>query len=211
MNTVLLAPLPPDFLPDLLMGVVVNFRIAILSLLLGMMMGAPLAAGCAGQGGWRAVPRGVVELMGAAPTFMVMFFLLNVVPRDLVLFGQAFRVSGEFAVIVSLVPYSASYVAQNGAVALQEWRRGARGAALLLLPNLARAFFVLVMASSAGAAIGVTEGITVIRREADHLHSLPERLRLFAIGIAVFAMLLHGGFALVSLLRRRLEARFSVR
>ena len=67
------------------------------------------------------------------------------------------------------------------------------------------------MASSAGAAIGVTEGITVIRREADHLHSLPERLRLFAIGIAVFAMLLHGGFALVSLLRRRLEARFSVR
>lgn len=211
MNAALLAPLPVDFLSDLLMGVMLNLRIALLALVLGVVLGAPLAVGCAGGGGWRALSLGLVELLGAAPSFLVMFLLLNAVPRDLLLVCQKLRVSVELAVIVSLVPFSAAYVAQNGAVALAAWRRRAYGAALLLLPNLARAFFVLVMGSAAGAAIGVIEGITVIRRAAEHLPSLADRLRLFAVGIAVFAVLLHGGFALVSVLRRRIELRLAGR
>jgi hypothetical protein len=39
------------------------------------------------------------------------------------------------------------------------------------------------MSSSAGAAIGVSEGITVILRQADLLPSLDDRLVLFALGI----------------------------
>jgi hypothetical protein len=95
-------------------------------------------------------------------------------------------------------------VADNGAEALQQFRRGSPLGALLFLPNITRAFFVLVMSSSAGAAIGVTEGIAVILREAALLPGLADKLVLFAIGILLFGVTLQVGFAIIRLLQRHL-------
>ena len=119
--------------------------------------------------------------MRAAPTFVVMFFLLNVLPhRD--------ALSGVVIVAVSLVPYAAAYVADSGADALRQFHSGSPLAGLLILPNIARAFFVLVMSSSAGAAIGVPEGIAIILRQAEKMPSTGDMLVLFAIGIACFGI-----------------------
>jgi hypothetical protein len=107
-------------------------------------------------------------------------------------------------VALSLVPYSASYVADNGAEALKQLRAGSPLGALQFLPNVTRAFFVLVMSSSAGAAIGVTEGIAVILRESVLLPSLGDKLVVFAIGILFFGVTLQVGFALMRLVQRRL-------
>ena len=74
----------------------------------------------------------------------------------------------------------------------------------LFLPNIARAFFVLVMSSSAGAAVGVTEGIAVILRQAEKLPTIGDKLLLFAIGIACFGIPLQAGFAAVRLIQGRL-------
>ena len=59
------------------------------------------------------------------------------------------------------------------------------------------------MSSSAGAAIGVTEGITVILRQAEQLPSFDDRLVLFAIGIVMFGIPLQIAFALIGLIQRR--------
>ena len=75
--------------------------------------------------------------------------------------------------------------------------------AFLFLPNITRAFFVMVMSSSAGAAIGVTEGITVILRQAEQLSDFDDRLVLFAIGIVLFGIPLQAGFMVMSLFQRR--------
>ena len=83
--------------------------------------------------------------------------------------------------------------------------RGSPLGALLFLPNITRAFFVLVMSSGAGAAIGVPEGIAVILRQAEQLPSLGDRLVLFAIGIVFFGIPLQAGFALMSFLHRYLR------
>ena len=61
------------------------------------------------------------------------------------------------------------------------------------------------MSSSAGAAIGVTEGITVILRRAEQFPSLDDRLLLFALGIVMFGIPLQLGFALISYIQRRLS------
>jgi hypothetical protein len=61
----------------------------------------------------------------------------------------------------------------------------------------------MVMSSSAGAAIGVTEGITVILRQAEQLPSFDDRLVLFALGIVLFGIPLQAGFMLMSLFQRR--------
>ena len=196
--------LSADFIPDLLAGMVVNFEIAAIALAVGLALGALLALARLGGGVLGAAATSLIGLMRAAPTFVVMFFLLNIIPRDATLFGIGVAPSGIMIVALSLVPYSASYVADNGAEALRQLRAGSPLGALQFLPNVTRAFFVLVMSSSAGAAIGVTEGIAVILREAVLLPSLVGKLVVIAIGILFFGITLQAGFALMRLLQRHL-------
>jgi ABC-type arginine transport system permease subunit len=196
--------LATDFLPLLLAGMAVNFEIAAIALVLGLVVGLVLTAGRLSGGVIGGSAAAAIALLRAAPTFVVMFFLLNSIPRDATLFGVPVAVSGVMAVALSLLPYAAAYVADSGVDAMQQLRKGSPLGALLLLPNLARAFFVLVMSSSAGAAIGVNEGIAVILRQAEQLPALGDRLVLFAIGIVCFGIPLQLGFALIRALQRRL-------
>ena len=202
-----LADIWGDYVPSLLGGMATNFEISIVALLLGLVIGIPFAA-LRLYGGRAGVTFAVtvVSLMRAAPTFVVMFFLLNVV-RDVTLFGEKLAMSGVVTVAVSLVPYSAAYTADAGVEALRQWDRGSPLGALLFLPNITRAFFVIVMASGAAAAIGVPEGISVILRESALLPSLGDRLVIFAIGIALFGVPLQIGLALMRWLQRELGRR----
>ncbi len=202
--------IPDGFFPDLLVGMAVNFEIAAISLAIGLALGGLLALGRLAGGVTGAAATALIGLMRAAPTFVVMFFLLNIIPRDATLFGFGVTPSPLMIVALSLVPYSASYVADNGAEALKQLRAGSPLGALQFLPNVTRAFFVLVMSSSAGAAIGVTEGISVILREAVLLPELGDKLVLFAIGIVFFGITLQVGFALMRILQHHL-GRLAVR
>jgi ABC-type arginine transport system permease subunit len=194
----------PDFVPQLLAGMVVNFQIAAIALLIGLAVGGLLTLAKLAGGLRGAVATTLIGLMRAAPTFVVMFFLLNIIPPDATLFGVHVAPSGIMTVALSLVPYAAAYVADNGGEALRQLRDGSPLGALLFLPNVTRAFFVLVMSSSAGAAIGVPEGIAVILREAELMPTLGDKMVLFAIGILCFGVTLQAGFALMRLLQRHL-------
>jgi hypothetical protein len=110
-------------------------------------------------------------------------------------------------VAVSLVPYSAAYVSDAGLEALRQLQRGSPLGALLFLPNVTRAFFVIVMSSGAAAAIGVPEGISVILRESSLLPSLGDRLIVFAVGILLFGIPLQLGLALMRWLQREFGRR----
>ena len=193
-----------DFVPQFLAGMVVNFEIAAIALLIGLALGGLLGLVRLSGGFLAAIATTLIGLMRAAPTFVVMFFLLNIIPPEATLFGLPAAPSPLMTVALSLVPYSASYVADNGIEALRQMRAGSPLGALLFLPNVTRAFFVLVMSSSAGAAIGVTEGIAVILREAEQMPALGDKLVLFGIGILCFGIALQAGFALVRALQRHL-------
>ncbi len=197
--------LTSGFLPAVLAGMAVNFKIAGIALAAGLALGLLFAYAqvCSAATRYAATP--LIALMRAAPTFVVMFFLLNAIPRDATLFGMPFALSGVMIVALSLVPYAAAYIADSGVEGLRQWRSGSRRGALLFLPNVTRAFFILVMSSSAGAAIGVTEGITVILRHAEQLPLLSDRLALFALGIVLFGVPLQAGIAVVRWIQRRLS------
>jgi hypothetical protein len=188
-----------SFLPAFLAGILVDFEIATIALAIGGVLGLVLAF-VRFQDGFLTLPAGLlVGLMRAAPTFVVMFFLLNALPRD------GF-VSGLMIVAVALTPYSAAYVSDSALDALRHFHAGSVEASLLVLPNIARAFFVLVMSSSVGAAIGVPEGIAAILREAEKMGSLSDTLVLLAIGIACFSIPLQAGFAFIRVVQRHLAA-----
>ena len=194
-----------DFLPTFLAGMAVNFEIAALAVVVGLLVGLPLAyARASASRAALSLSLTLIGVMRAAPTFVVMFFLLNVIPREV-------AISGVMTVALSLVPYSAAYAADAGVEALQQWRRGSHLGALLFLPNMTRAFFVVVLSSGAAAAIGVTEGISVILRQAEQLPSLGDRLVLFAIGILMFGIPLQLGLAIIRWLQRVLGSHMTRR
>ena len=195
--SVLIDSLSSNFLSLFLAGMSVDFEIAGIALALGLALGALLAFARLHGALAGMTAASVVGLMRAAPTFVVMFFLLNALPRDAGL-------SGVMIVALSLVPYAAAYIADSGVDALRELRTGSPLACYLILPNIARAFFVMVMSSSAGAAIGVPEGIAVILRQAEKLPSLGDKLVLFAIGVACFGIPLQAGFIVIRLIQRHL-------
>ena len=182
-----------------------------MALVMGCLLGTPLAVTWALRRPLRLMPEAIVQLMRAAPTFVVMFFLLNVLPRSVSVLGFEFLVTRSFTVALSLVPYSASVVAESGAEALRQWRQGSVLAALLLLPNLARIYFVLVMASGSAAAIGVSEGIAVILREAGNFTSIADRLWVFAIGVVAYGLILQSGFLTVMAVKSYLAGRAMAR
>lgn len=194
-----------QFLPLFLAGMAVNFEIAAVALAGGLTLGLLLAWARLGGRATGVPAATIIALMRAAPTFVVMFFLLNAIPRGVSLFGLPLAPSGMMAVSLSLVPYSAAYVADAGVAAALQLRAGSPLGALLFLPNVARAFLVLVMSSGAGAAIGVNEGIAVLLHQAEHLPSLGDRLVLFALGVAMFGIPLQIGFALIRALQRHLS------
>jgi ABC-type arginine transport system permease subunit len=205
--TVLVALIDSGYLADLLAGMAVNLQIAVMALGLGLALGLPLGVMQLGGPLQRRLVAPLIGLMRVAPTFVVMFFLLNVIPRDASLFGINLELAGPVIVALSLVPYAAAYAADNGREAFRQLRGGSTDSALLFLPNIARAFFVLVMSSSAGAAIGVSEGVAVVLREAERWSSLGEKLVVFGVGVLAFGIVFQIGFALMRLLGRRLARR----
>ena len=66
--------LASDYPRDLARGMVVNFRIAGMALVFGLVLGLPLALALAGSRGWRRLVGPLMGVMRAAPTFVVMFF-----------------------------------------------------------------------------------------------------------------------------------------
>ena len=202
--THILPHLPASFLPDLLAGMARDFAMAAMALGLGLALGLPLALVWSLRSPVRLVPNALVQLLRAAPTFVVMFFLLNILPHEVRIWDVPLRITRELTVALSLVPYSASIVAENGAEAWRQWRLGSVLAALLFLPNLARTYFVLVMSSGSAAAIGVKEGISVILQQAERFPDIADRLWVFATGVVVYGLILQTGFFAVMEVRRRL-------
>lgn len=209
--TVLAALWASGFFAALLAGLVVNVQISAIALGLGLLLGLPLAQLQLGGPLQRRLAGPPVALMRAAPTFVVMFFLLSIIPPEATLLGYAVAPSGATIVALSLVPYAAAYAADNGREALRELQAGSTESALLFLPNLVRAFLVLVMSSGAGAAIGVGEGVAVVLREAERWPALDQKLVVFAMGVLCFGFVFQTGFALVGLARARLERRHRTR
>jgi ABC-type arginine transport system permease subunit len=205
--TVLVALVESGYFADLLAGMAVNLQIAAIALGLGLALGLPLGLMQLGGRLQRGLVAPLTGLMRVAPTFVVMFFLLNVIPRDASLFGLSLALSAPMIVALSLVPYAAAYAADNGREAFRQLRGGSTDSALLFLPNIARAFFVLVMSSSTGAAIGVSEGVAVVLREAERWSSLGEKLVVFGIGVLAFGVVFQIGLVLMRLLGRRLARR----
>lgn len=179
-----------EFVSAFLISFLTNLWVAAASLLLGLVIGAPLAW-LRHHFRWLGRLAGAItSLLRATPTFVVMFFLLNIMPASLSFLGLVLPLPNVTLLVLALAIYAAAYVSDNLLDALRHRERGATSAALLFVPNILRAFFVLVMASSVGAAIGVQEAVTTTLHETDHLPTMGSRIGLVIAVILFFASIM---------------------
>ena len=199
------------FLPAFFKGLGVNFQLAFWVLLGGLPLGLLLAFLRIGTG-WTARLAGwLVTLLRAVPTFVVMFFLVNVLPGNFSVVGIAMTMTPKAAIVLALIIYMTAYVSDNALDALRQLRTGSTAAALLFLTNLLRAFFVTVLSTSFGAALGVVEAVTVTLRAIEAMPLVSDRLMLIGVVMLILTVCFQTIYQLVNLLRSKLIQRFAQR
>ena len=189
------------FLPVFLAGFLVNLQIAIIVTAIAVLVGIPL---CLLRRGVTSMRRPIglsIQFMQALPTYVVMFFVLTLLPKDLSLFGLP--ITGFTAVVVAQSVYLTAYVAEDANEAFRHLEQNDRDQALLFLPNLLRGFVVVVMSSGFGAAVGVSEAVSATMRQAERLPDLGDRILLFGVAIGFFAVVVGS----LNILIRRMIAR----
>jgi His/Glu/Gln/Arg/opine family amino acid ABC transporter permease subunit len=197
------------FLPAFFKGLAVNFELALWVLLGGLPIGAVLAF-LQLRPGWTARLTGwLVAVLRAVPTFVVMFFLVNVLPGDFSVLGISLTMSPKVAIVLALIIYMTAYVSDNGLDALRQLRMGSTVAALLFLMNLLRAFFVTVLSSSFGAALGVVEAVTITLRAIEAMPLVSDRLFLIGIVMLILTVCFQTIYQLTNLLRSKLMQRYA--
>lgn len=207
----------PVFVPDFGRALLVNLAIAAQALAIGLPAGLLLGLLCCPAADPGAAPAwrrlaghaaaGVVGLLRAAPAFVVMYVLLHAL-------SAGWAVSAQSAVALALAAYAAAYLADHLLATLVDWRAGAHGGALLFVLGVVRVYFVMVLSSGFGAAIGVTEATAVTLRALERLPTFGDRLWLLAGVVLVFIALrqtvqaaIHGVRWLVERRTGRLAAR----
>jgi His/Glu/Gln/Arg/opine family amino acid ABC transporter permease subunit len=198
----------PRFLPDFLSGLAVNFEIAICAMLGGLLLGGLLAF-ARFRNGLAATPAAwLVALLRTLPTFVVMFFLVNVVPATFSIGPRQFAMTPWLAVVLSLTLYATAYVSDHAVEAMRQLRSGSPVAAMLFLTGLVRAFFVMVLSSGFGAAVGVVEATTITLRAIETLPKVSDRLLLIGLVIVIFTVCFQLIYHAINHLRGKLNQRF---
>ena len=198
-----------NFLPRFVTGLVVNFQMAVWSIAGGLLLALPLAyvrmeGGIAGK-----LSDGLVAVFRSAPTFVLVFFLVNAVPSQFSVAGVSIQMTPWLAVVLALVVYGAAYLSDTGIEPLRELRQGSVVAALLYLMTAVRAFFMMVLSSCFGAAVGVVESVTVTLRTIENLPSVQDRLILIAVVIGIFTVCFQLIYWAIHKVRLTLTVRFA--
>ena len=190
-----------QFIPILWTGFLVNLEIGVAAVVIGLVLGVLLTLLRRRVSLLQRPIHLCIQLMQALPTYVTMFFVLTLLPDNLALWGQS--IEAVTAVVLAQSVYLTSYVAEDAYEAFEHWKRKDRDQALLFLPNLLRGFVVVVMSSGFGAAVGVSEAVSVTMHQAERYPALGDRILLFAVTIIFFVLV----FGLVNILIQHLINR----
>jgi hypothetical protein len=132
-----------DFFTRLALGLLVNFEISIVALVLGLVSGRALALiyTTLSLPPLRWLISGFISILRATPVFIAMFFLAGLLRPHYASIGQYIDDPKKFFVVIACLPYIASYSFDQVGEAVSQLKNGTARAALLLIPNMARFWF----------------------------------------------------------------------
>jgi len=145
--------------PYLLGGFAWNILIALVAMLLGTLLGAVLAVmRLASHGSIKFLGIAITEIGRNVPTIVLQFYLVMMMPLEWHMpGGSTWILPVWLKASIALAVAVTGFTSDNLLLALQNWRLGRRGAALLFIPSWGNYLIIIVLASSTASIIGVPE------------------------------------------------------
>ena len=188
--------------PYLLGGFAWNLLFATVAMLVGTAVGTVLAWMRLSPIAWsRRVSTSLTELSRNIPTIILQFYLALMLPGEAV----PAWLKAALALAVAVV----GFTSDNLLVALREWRRDRRAAALLFVPSWCSYLLIIVLASSTASIIGVGE---LVSRSNSLIHASADSSLM--VPVYLWASLIFIGFcsplmAVLGRVRGALARRYS--
>lgn len=201
--------LSAGFIPLFLEAFLTNLWVGAAALALGTVTGGPLALLRHGVPVAGRAAGAITALMRVSPAFVVMFFLLNVMPADVRIAGARVLMPPSVILILALGVHAAAHISDNFLETLRHRHDSPHAAALRIVPDMMRLFIVLVLLSTIGAAIGVPEAVTATLRQTNLIPGTVGRSLLVTAVILFFASFNQAAQFASRLLTRFLEAYWS--
>jgi polar amino acid transport system permease protein len=144
--------------PFLAGGFALNIAVAAVAMLLGTAAAAMLALMREARG-HLTVGSGltITSFSRNVPTFVLLFYVAYLVPPEVVVLGFTIAIATWLKAALALSVGVVGSVSDGLAVAIRDWRRGQREAAILLLPELVKCLSIVIIYSSGASIIGVSE------------------------------------------------------
>ena len=174
-----------DWTPFLAGGFAWNMVVSITAMAIGTPVGLALAF-MRYSSGWAPKRSGNVltAIARGAPTFVMLFYLVYVLPEQIIVMDHEFRIAAWFKASLALSIAVGGYVSDIGLSALHNLRRSFTGEAMLFIPSWTSYFMVIVMASSTASVVGVPE---IVHRADTVIGAVNEPD--FAIWVYLYAMI----------------------
>ena len=203
-----------DFVLNFLTYFLTNIKIGLISLLLGLLLGMPLALVLDKKNKW-LTPLVTVLLFFCRgfPVYILMFALLNSLSADGFFKAFSDETIRMIAIILALTAYALAAICDLTLVMLTQLAKGQMAEAFLIVPNIFRVFTTVLISSSVGAAIGVSEAVSYTIRVYERF---PDRLDRFllVLGVTIFFALFQTAckklvLILSHAMQRRVQAKYS--
>lgn len=198
--------------PYLLGGFAWNILIALLAMIQGTAFGAVLAYMRMARKPWpRRISLGITELSRNVPTMVFQFYLAIMLPGEWLVPGTEWIIGvpawlkASLALAVAVV----GFTSDNLFLALQEWRQGHHGAALLFVPAWASYLLIIVLASSTASMIGVGELVSRCNAVLNATANTALMIPLYVYASLIFFVFCYPLIVLLKWTRVRLALRYA--
>lgn len=149
-----------EWTPFLLGGFAINILIAVSAMVIGTLLGWCLGLLRLSGKSWAVrFSMLMTELTRNIPTIVFQFYLMFMLPNEYKLPGTSITVGipGWLIASVALSIAVVGFTSDNLTKALDDWRQGNHGEALLFIPSWTSYMLIIVIASSTASIIGVSE------------------------------------------------------
>ena len=169
-------------------ALVVNLRIGLLALGVGLLIGGPLAiVRIRGSSLSRRTVGFLIGFLRAFPVYVLLFVALNLLESN-GFFDLAEYDVASISLVIALSAYTVSACSDACLTFLAHRASGAIDQAWLVIPNVMQIFIITLVSTSLGAAIGVQEVVFFTINLADTFSERWERVALVLVVIVFFTV-----------------------
>ena len=173
------------FLPGFLNAFLQNLWMGCLAVLIGLVLGIPLASLVYKQSPFQRLIKGLIVFLRSLPVFIVMYIALGILTMTVVIDENNIFSTPVLALLFGLCFSSVSGVFDAMVDYFRLRDAGDRRQALLVIPNVFRLYVNVACTTAVGAALGVKEAVSYSLMTTERLTSTGDRL-IIVIFVSLF-------------------------